>query len=113
MELVKVKCPECGASIEINNKLENAACNYCGTSFVIKKENNVEKTLKTFDEHSERKKKLKTDYLEKLNKIRDDAMKSKNASQAEQWKMINDNKWFFIGIFGFMAFVILLAIISH
>jgi len=41
MDLVKVKCPDCGASIEINSKLDTVACNYCGTSFVVNKTSQI------------------------------------------------------------------------
>ena len=109
MELIKIKCPNCGASIEINEKLKNATCNYCGTSFMVKKESEIKKTLKVLDDHTERKNKLKTDYLEKVNKLKSDALKSSNASQAEQWKMINDNKWFFILIFGSLIMMMLIV----
>lgn len=91
MELVKVKCPECGANIEINSKLDTATCNYCGTSFAVNKTSQVKKIFEVSNGHVERKK-SKTDYLEKVNNLREEAMKRNNAIQAEQWKMINENK---------------------
>ena len=35
MKLVPAKCPSCGASIEVNESLKNAICQYCGTTILI------------------------------------------------------------------------------
>lgn len=35
MKLVKLKCPQCNANLEVNNDLTMAVCNYCGCSFYI------------------------------------------------------------------------------
>lgn len=36
MSLVNAKCPNCGASIQIDNKLEEGFCSYCGTKIQVK-----------------------------------------------------------------------------
>ena len=40
MKLIQKKCPNCGASLEFNNKDTSCKCNYCNTTFEIQKENN-------------------------------------------------------------------------
>lgn len=32
MKVVKLKCPECNANLEVNSDLENITCNYCGAT---------------------------------------------------------------------------------
>ena len=36
MTIIPIKCPSCGADIEVNREFEKCQCNYCGTSFFIK-----------------------------------------------------------------------------
>ena len=36
MELISVKCPNCGANVSINNDHKTAYCNHCNSSFLIK-----------------------------------------------------------------------------
>lgn len=73
MELVKVKCLECGANLEVDQELDEIVCNYCGTKVLIDDEatkihriekaklesrkNNYEQTLQ------EKKDKDKYEYL--------------------------------------------------
>jgi len=35
IKLVPAKCPSCGADIEVNKKLENTICQYCGTTVLV------------------------------------------------------------------------------
>lgn len=35
MELIKLKCETCGATLEVNEKLSKVHCNYCGTEFML------------------------------------------------------------------------------
>lgn len=48
MKLIKLKCPNCNANVEVNKDLERATCNYCGTNFIIEdeKETNEERIIK-------------------------------------------------------------------
>ncbi len=39
MNLVEMKCPGCGADLQINPKLKSAQCNYCGRQFIVEQEN--------------------------------------------------------------------------
>lgn len=55
MQLIKTKCPNCGAELEINAELKQATCNYCGSTFLIDDEvknlhiDNAEKTGYEFE----------------------------------------------------------------
>lgn len=39
MKVVKLKCPECNAILEVNSDLDNITCNYCGAKVTIEDEN--------------------------------------------------------------------------
>ncbi len=41
MELVEKKCPNCGADLKFGHNDSEVKCNYCNTSFMIKKDNNT------------------------------------------------------------------------
>lgn len=41
MELVEKKCPNCGADLKFGPSDSEVKCNYCNTSFMIKKDNNT------------------------------------------------------------------------
>ena len=38
MDLIKLKCPQCGSDLEVNSKLNEMICNYCGTKILINDE---------------------------------------------------------------------------
>ncbi len=35
MNLISLECPNCGATLQVNDQLENCTCNYCGHAFYI------------------------------------------------------------------------------
>lgn len=35
MKLIKLKCSNCGANLEVNGELKNIFCNYCGQNYVL------------------------------------------------------------------------------
>jgi len=35
MEIISLVCPSCGAQLEVNPRLKQGVCNYCGSSFMI------------------------------------------------------------------------------
>ena len=37
MGLIDCKCPNCGSILKINNNLESAVCEYCGSTFIVEK----------------------------------------------------------------------------
>ncbi len=38
MNLIEMKCPGCGADLQINPILKSAQCNYCGKQFIVEQE---------------------------------------------------------------------------
>ena len=74
MKLINLKCPNCNADIQVNEELEKAVCNYCGTSFIIEdeKETQEERVLKTKSKLEEKSKEndrkyyASEDYKKKL-----------------------------------------------
>lgn len=47
MELVQKKCPNCGADLKFSPNDSEVKCNYCNTSFIIKKDNNKDMDSKS------------------------------------------------------------------
>ena len=37
MELINLKCPQCGANLQVNGSLSQVFCNYCGAKISIPK----------------------------------------------------------------------------
>ena len=35
MKMIKLKCDQCGASLEVNSELNEILCNYCGNKILI------------------------------------------------------------------------------
>lgn len=48
MPLVKAKCTNCGASLEVNDSLEAAICPYCGTAYVVERAIHLHNTNYSF-----------------------------------------------------------------
>lgn len=43
MQLIELKCPDCGASLEVEDNRKNCFCTYCGAKIMLHDEN--EKTV--------------------------------------------------------------------
>ena len=52
IRFISIKCPECGASLEIEEGRKQAFCTYCGAKVLIYDENHHEYTYRTIDEAS-------------------------------------------------------------
>lgn len=35
VKLIEVKCPNCNASLNVDENKKNVSCDYCGTNFVL------------------------------------------------------------------------------
>ena len=98
MKLIDLKCPNCSANVKVNEDLENAVCNYCGTSFKVYDENETEeeraiKTRARMDEKakaSERKYYASDDYAKRLDIEADANDKSIVSSIGRQIKKSRD-----------------------
>ena len=80
MKLVKMKCENCGATLEVNSELDKINCNFCGAEIMIDDEATTlkrveEAKLKSRKENHEQTLKERDDLLEqeiKEKKIRDE-----------------------------------------
>lgn len=70
MKVVKLKCPNCNADLEVNEELENAVCNYCGNTFKVEdeRETEEERIIKAISKKEEKDRKYyaSEDYEKKL-----------------------------------------------
>ena len=41
VEMISVKCPECGASVELDQRKRSAVCSYCGTKIIMHDDNTI------------------------------------------------------------------------
>lgn len=76
LKLISVKCPDCGASLSIEEGRKQAFCTYCGAKVLIQNDN--EHVFRTIDEaavakaEAEKEIRLKELETEKANKKRED-----------------------------------------
>ena len=79
ISLVPVKCPQCGADLEIEDGRETAFCTYCGAKIIINDENRF--TYRHIDDarvkHAETEQMVKMKQMEMAEKKRVDALKTK------------------------------------
>ena len=81
MKLVKLKCPNCNAEVEVNKDLENAVCNYCGSNFLVEDENvtKEERIIKAVSKKQEKDREYyASEAYEKKLKIETDAENDKS-----------------------------------
>ena len=50
VKFIAMKCPSCGANLEIEEGRDRAFCTYCGTPIMINNENKHEYIYRTVDE---------------------------------------------------------------
>ena len=74
MKLISLRCPECGANLNIKDGREECFCEYCGTK--IKINDDTVHTYKTVDEAKirevEAEKEIRLKELEQAEKLRND-----------------------------------------
>ena len=71
MKLIKVKCENCGADLEVNKELNECVCNYCGAKTIIDDETKKVEITKNINY-----KKMYTDEA-KLKKIENEEKENK------------------------------------
>ena len=47
MEFVQMKCPSCGANLEVENGLDSFYCKYCGTKIILSGQSSAAYVAKT------------------------------------------------------------------
>ncbi len=81
MKVISVKCPACGADLDIEEGRKQAFCTYCGAKILLENEN--ERVFRTIDEagikHAETERMVMLKKMELLEKQREDIKKSKAA----------------------------------
>ena len=50
MKVISLKCPECGASLSIEEGRTQCFCQYCGTKIMLDDERSYTKTIHTIDD---------------------------------------------------------------
>lgn len=83
VKLIKVKCPECGATMDIEENRQTAYCTYCGTKMMIHNEN--EHVYRRVDEarirEAETERLIRLKELEIYEREQEEKRKSKKARQ--------------------------------
>lgn len=99
IKMIKVKCPECGGTMDIEQNRDMAYCTYCGTKILIHNEN--EKIYRRIDEarirETETERLIRLKELELLEKEQED--KRKRARAKIKWSLL-------LGTIGILMFII-------
>lgn len=103
MNIISIKCPDCGASLEVDENREMVFCSYCGAKIVLQNEN----------EHIERKIDQARVEQEKTNRLiveHQIEMEKQEAAREEEHRQRNMMIWggvtgvlLLIGIIGYSA----------
>lgn len=80
VEFISVKCPECGANLNIEEDREQAFCTYCGTKILLHNEN--ERVYRRIDEAGI--KQAETDRIIRLREIELAEKKYSDAKKRER-----------------------------
>lgn len=96
MELVKVKCPECGANLEVNQELDEILCNYCGTKVLI-------------DDEAAKITRIEKAKLQSRKNIYEQEMHEKREKNKAQWKEAGRAWLVVLILFGVMAIIGIIA----
>ncbi len=111
ISMVSVKCPDCGATLSIEEGRQNAFCTYCGAKVIIQNENERiyrhvdEARIKEVEAHKEIR--LKELELEEARRIKQ-AEKQAHEEKIQQYKSSKLSKW----SIAFFAICLLAAIVS-
>ncbi len=95
LSLISVKCPECGASLNIEEGRSQVFCSYCGTKIIINNEN--EFIYRTIDEAEI--KKAETDRILKLREIELNEKKHENDEKIKSKRTKGFLIFLIIGLF--------------
>lgn len=85
MELRTLKCDKCGATLEINPKLDNINCSYCGSKILIEDEAT---TLKRIEEVKLQARQLNHEQALKEKKELEEAEKVQNFKKSKFSKVL-------------------------
>lgn len=92
MKIVNLKCPQCNASLEVNDNQNYAICKYCGTKVTIENENET---------------KVERLFRKYTNYVNSEEYKEKKKKREEENKKAA--MWSTIGVFTFLLLVVILV----
>ena len=107
MNLVKLKCENCNAVLEVNSDLNEIVCNYCGSKILIDDEATKKERLSKV-ELNFRKQNHEQDIIEKRNTYELEKL-IKIDKEKQKWK---ETKWSLIAAVGIFACLFLFAFIN-
>lgn len=82
IKLIKLQCPSCGATLDIDSSLKMCFCQYCGTKILIHNEN--EKVIRKIDETKIRQAELDHDLeLHRMDMMKDNAEMQRDIAIAQ------------------------------
>ena len=98
MALVPAKCTQCGANINIDNELEAAVCEHCGTPFIVEKAiNNYNTTITNNNNFSGANINVVGADIDNLLELAEMAIEAKNGDEALEYSNraleINPKSW--------------------
>ena len=91
IQLISIKCPDCGKTLSIEGDRTQAFCTYCGASVIIHNEN--EQVFRTIDEAG-----IKHAETEKLIKLKELEMEEKRFGQQTQLQKVLTVLWLVLSL---------------
>lgn len=118
IELIQMKCPNCGANLDVNKNLDRAGCPYCGATFVVannKPEVNITNNVTNIDNSNKRKGAVQS-FFEYRNAEREriaeqeaknERLKRENPAEYERER----KREYIIGAIGLAVLILLIIIL--
>ena len=92
MKLIRIKCPGCGANLEVNQELDKVMCNYCGTQVLI-------------DDEASKIVRIEKAKLESRKNNYEQYMREKKDKNKEEWREIGRGWLIVLFLFGVLAVI--------
>ena len=99
VKLISVKCPECGATLNIEEGREQAFCTYCGTKVLLHNEN--EYIYRHIDESG-----VKQDASDRIVRMKQMELAEKKRADAEKTKALKIKRSLIMATVGILMMVI-------
>lgn len=99
IQLISVKCPDCGADLSIESGREFAFCSYCGTKVMVANDN--EQIIRTIDEAQ-----IKQAETDRMIRMRQMEMEEKDAISRKRLILLWAAATAILGIIGIIGYAI-------
>lgn len=80
MEFVQMKCPNCGADLEVEDSIDSFYCKYCGTKILVEGQSkhvvNAKAKIRMMDKLGDMQKEYHRDRAEREQRQREDSNKA-------------------------------------